>query len=313
MKALVTGATGFLGNHLTLELRRQGWEVVCAVRGQIESRDPGIRCVAFDLTRPEPLDPNALAGGADVMFHLAAAMPATGREPDCARFLLENACATTRLLASANKIGIGVFVYASGLAIVGKPEKLPIREDHPVRPLHPYLVGKAAGELACEMERLAAGSRVASLRITSPYGAGMPVGSVLPLFVRRALASEDLTWHGTGERSQNFVHARDVVNAFLLAANAGTGHSGIYNVGHSRSICMRDLAKLVVLLTPGSTSEAKASALPDPQDSFRFEVDLSKSAVELGYTPQVDLESGLAEYIDAARSGTPAPTWWTRR
>jgi UDP-glucose 4-epimerase len=310
MRALVTGATGFLGNHLTLELRRQGWEVVCAVRGQVESRDPGIRCVALDLGRPEPLGPDPCLGGADVMFHLAASMPAVGREPDCARFLVENACATARLLASAQKLRIGAFVYASSAAIVGEPEKLPIREEHPVRPLHAYLVGKAAGELVCEMERLTAGSRVVSLRITSPYGAGMPAGSVLPLFVRRAIASEDVTWHGTGERSQNFVHARDVVNAFLLAAN--TRHPGVYNVGHSHSICMRDLAKLVVSLTPGSTSEARASMLPDPQDRFRWEIDLSRSAAGMGYTPQVELESGLAEYIEASRAGTTPPTWWRR-
>ena len=115
-------------------------------------------------------------------------------------------------------------------------------------------------------------------------------------------------WHGTGQRTQNFVHVSDVVNALLLAAEAAT--PGVYNIGGSASISMKELARLVVELTPKCHSRVGANGISDGQEGYRWDVDLSKSKTDLNYSPGMPLKKGLKEYIETVRDGTQETKWW---
>jgi UDP-glucose 4-epimerase len=106
-----------------------------------------------------------------------------------------------------------------------------------------------------------------SLRLTSCYGPGMNVDSVLPYFAKSAIEGRKLTWFGTGARSQNFVHVRDVTRALLLAAESTA--TGVINIGGAESTSMKDLAQLIVKLTGSAGSAAEAAGKPDPQDDLR--------------------------------------------
>ena len=309
MRALVTGGTGFVGNHLVGELRRKGWEVVCIARRPLKTIDSGIVCLTGDLLQPDLLKyDKSEVGKIDVVFHLAAMLPNQLPAANLALYLTANAVATNRLLEMTADWDIGSFVYISSLTIVGKPEYLPITEHHPVRPSHPYLIGKLCGELACEMNRKNEHRNIFSLRVTSPYGPGMPSETVLNRFVRRSIHSEDLICFGTGQRSQNFVHVDDVVLACFLAAESN--RPGVYNIGGCSSINMKSLAELIVRLTPGSHSQLLMGVSPDPQDDYRWEVDLTAAKSEIRYTPTVSLEQGISRYIKFIQSGSPHPQWW---
>lgn len=309
-RALVTGATGFIGNALVTELRRRGWAVVAVTRRPVGLSDPGVTCLAGDLERPESLDLDAAGvGPVQAVFHLAARMPTHLPPADVATYLTANAVATARFLGSKVAREATSFVYASGLTVIGKPETLPVAEDHPTRPLHPYLLSKLCGELACELVRRTEGRRVTSLRITSPYGSGMPPTSVLPRFVRQALDSEDLSWFGSGGRTQNFVHVADVVRALLLASE--TPSPGVYNLAGPASVSMKDLARMIVRLAQGSQSRAVPSGSPDPQDDFRWEIDLRGAEAGLGYRPEVTLERGIGELIASTRTSAAPARWWS--
>jgi nucleoside-diphosphate-sugar epimerase len=306
MRALVTGATGFIGNHLVLALRQRGWDVVCMLRRVVTASDAGIRCVYGDLTRPESLDLGEVErGSVDVLLHFAARMPAN--EIPREQYMTENAEATERLLKTAARLDIKSVVYASSLPVIGVPQRLPITEDHPTNPRHPYHLSKLHGEMACETARQT-GRRITSLRITSPYGPGMVPKGVLARFVSQALHSEDIQWLGDGSRAQNFVHVCDVVRAAQLAAV--TDHPGIYNIGGPETTNMRELAQIVARLTPGTRSKLSAAAVADPEQGRRWEVDNSRALKGLGYRPQVSLEQGLAEYIRNARGETEPSRWW---
>lgn len=312
MRALVTGATGFIGRHLVLELRRRGWDVLCMVRTPVEPLDPGIRCIAGDLLRPESLRLDDFAsresnlGSVDTLFHFAARMP--GERISTSEYIAANCAATAELLEAAASLSIRSVVYASSLPVIGRPEKIPIAEDHIARPKHPYHLSKLCGEMACEMARRVTGQRVTSLRISSPYGPGMAKNTVISRFVNCALRNEDFGWMGSGSRAQNFVHVSDVVNAALLAANAS--YPAVYNIGGSETTNMRELANLVLRLASGSQSKIASAGAIDLEEGFRWEVDLARAASGLGYRPMTSLEQGLREYMSWAESNRPAPNWW---
>ena len=307
MRALVTGATGFIGNHLVLELRRRGWDVVCMIRGTVQTQDSSVRCVHGDLLEPESLRFDDIqAGSVDALFHLAALLPSKDISLD--RYMQANCRATSLLLQSADRLGIKSVVYASSLPIIGVPKHVPITEKHSANPQHPYHLSKLGGEMECEMARRKQGRRISSLRITSPYGPGMSANGVLARFVDRALKSENIQWLGSGSRAQNFVHVSDVVRATLLAAQ--TDSPGIYNVGGSETTSMQEFAKLVARLAPGSQSKLSAAGTRDPEEGCRWEVDLAHAATGLGYRPAVSLEQGLTEYIAWAQAEADVQRWW---
>lgn len=309
MRALVTGSTGFLGSHLVRELRSRGWELVCVARRMVSCDDPGIRCLTADLLTPASLDLEfPKVGHIDAVFHFGALMPRSVRD-DKAAFIEANGAATFRLLDLAARLEAEVFVYASGVSVIGEPRYLPINEDHPTAPLHPYIVGKLCGELACEMVRRLEGRRITSLRITSPYGAGLMSGGVLPRFVQQALKSENLVWYGTGNRTQDFVHVSDVVDACLRAVASRS--SGIYNIASAQPVSMKDLAGTIINLIPESRSNALPAGLPDPQERIHWQVNIGKAERELGYRPKVQFKDGLAEYIEFVHAGKGFDRWWS--
>ncbi len=307
MRALVTGATGFIGRHLVLDLCRRGWNVLCVVRRPVQPLEASIRCVQGDLLEPSSLHFDDISGPVDVLFHFAAQLPANGVSVE--QYLTANCTATSRLLDAAVHMKVKSVVYASSLPVIGAPQELPITEDHVTKPNHPYHRSKLCGEIACEKERRNSGQRITSLRVTSPYGPGMSAG-VLVRFVDRALRSEQIQWLGSGSRAQNFVHVSDVVDAALLAAETDT--PGVYNIGGTETTTMQDLARLVVNTAGarGSVSQASSAGGIDPEEGYRWEVDISRAEACLGYRPKVLLEQGLQEYLQWAQSKAGAPRWW---
>ena len=136
-RAVVTGATGFIGRHLVAELLRREWEVVCLGLTPWPRENPAVRFVPCDLLKPETmrLESEPL-GNADVFFHLGAIVPG-GKPSSVANerdYLQANGVATHLLLQLAVELSIPSFVYASSLSPIGKPEILPITEEHPVPP-----------------------------------------------------------------------------------------------------------------------------------------------------------------------------------
>jgi nucleoside-diphosphate-sugar epimerase len=303
MRALVTGATGFIGRHLVLELRRRDWDVICMVRHSVEPKHEGIRCIPGDLLHPASLSLDAIDETIDVLFHFAAQLPGKDVSPE--QYQTANCESTKRLLESAARLQIRSIVYASSLPVIGAPRELPITENHPIAPTNPYHRSKLCAENACETERRDKHRCVTSLRITSPYGSGM-AQTVLSRFADRALRSEPVQWMASGSRAQNFVHVSDVADAALLAAE--TNAPNIYNIGGPETTTMRDLAELTVRLAGSGTASSAAGT--DPEEGIRWEIDLTRASAGLGYRPKVSLEGGLREYLDWKRSGTIAPCWW---
>jgi nucleoside-diphosphate-sugar epimerase len=307
MRAIVTGGTGFIGNRLVLYLVRNGWEVTCLVRRNLISRWEQIDCRTAQM---DALDDaslrQSLSGNIDCVFHLAAALD----RPGCTacQYLMANGGGTTAVLELAEACGARSFVHTSTQLVIGKPAEVPFSTNHPARPESPYALSKLAGEMACEMFRRSGRVATTSLRLTSVVGLGMPGSSVVPLFVGRALRSEDVAYHGTGARVQNLIHVDDVVRACALAAEHPG--SGVLNAGGD-SLSMRSLAELAVRSTPGSGSRAGASGLADPQEDYRWIPELCRTQAAIGYQPCRSMSTFLPEYVESIRNPAPLERWWT--
>jgi len=291
-RALVTGATGFVGRALTARLLADGWEVAALVRDPARL-DPAAEAIVADLAAPATL---TVDRAYDALFHLAAQLPAADATE--ADFWTRNVGATEALLAAAERAGVARFVYMSSISVIGAPVATPVGEDHPTAPDNPYSASKLAAEQACVAAQ-ARGQSVVSLRLTSPYGPGMAKGTVLPFFVARALRGEPLTWHGEGSRAQDFVHVDDVVAGSLAAATAAAAAPGpLYNLASGTATTMRVLAETIAART---CVPAAASGQPDPQDGVRWDIAIDRARSELGYSPRVTLADGLAAYIASER------------
>ena len=302
MKAIITGGTGLIGRALVSELRRLDWDVDCLSRHPPAVSEAGVTYHSADLRDPASLSAGVKRNrGASALFHLAAAMPSHDAAFSDGAYIQANTLSSLQLFQAALECGIERVVYASGVSVIGAPTQLPITEAHPVAPRSAYAISKLGGELFAEYLRETCGLRVTSLRISSPYGPGMSQASVLPRFAIAALHGKKVTWFGSGGRSQNFVHARDVARALVQAA---TSHAfGVYNIGGPESTSMQDLARLLVELTPDTGSSAGAAGSPDPQENERWVLSLTHTREELGYVPSVSLRDGLREYLDSLREG----------
>lgn len=285
-RALVTGATGFVGRALTARLLADGWDVAAMVRDPARLH-PAVEAIAADLAEPATL---RIDREYDALFHLGACLPSADATES--NFATCNVAATERLLRAAAQVGVGRFVYMSSISVIGAPATTPVGEDHPTEPNNLYSASKLAAEQACVTAQ-ARGQSVVALRLTSPYGPGMAKGTVLPVFVARASRGEPLTWHGEGSRAQDFIHVDDVVAGCLVAATA-PAPGPLYNLASGTATTMRTLAETIAAQTG---VPAAASGQPDPQDGVRWDISIERARAELGYAPRVALADGLAAYI----------------
>jgi UDP-glucose 4-epimerase len=234
--ALVTGGAGFIGSHVADAYLARGWRVTVIddfSTGKRENVDPRAEVIEADIKDPataellRELRP-------DVISHHAAQIDVRVSVSDPARDAETNIVATLRLLQAAASIGVGRFVFAStGGAIYGEPIDGLQDETHPARPLSPYGCAKLAVEHYMDYFRVVHGLSAVALRYANVYGPRQnPKGEagVIAIFTERMLRGEEVTIHGSGAQTRDYVFIRDVVAA-NLAVTDGAALEGPYNVG----------------------------------------------------------------------------------
>lgn len=309
MKAVVTGATGHVGRYAVDALVRAGYEVVAASRsgavpelpfGRAE-RSGLVRGLAMDVAQDSAvglLTP-ALAS-ANVLIHLAAWHPAqtASTGPKERRELVEaNVHGTLRVLEAARQSNVSAVVYASTFEVYGDVQESPITESTRLAPITDYGATKLSGEdhlLAFAFEEK---KRVVALRMPAIYGPGEKTPRALPNFLVAVARGELPTIQGDGGDLRDQLHVADAAHAIVLAARGDA--QGIFNVADGRAHAIRELAE-VALKVAGIPGHPRQVERAKPRRDYHMSIE--KARRELGFEPQVALESGMAEQLAWLRS-----------
>jgi UDP-glucose 4-epimerase len=310
VRVLVTGGAGFIGSNVAAGARRAGADVVILDNlssGHIANvpQDAGIRFIAGDV-RDAAVVEQATAG-CEVVFHLAASV---GNKRSIDHPVADseiNVLGTVRVLEAARKAGVRSVVTSSSAGIFGELRTSPIREDHPTEPDTPYGASKLCAEKQCLAYGKLYGLDTICLRYFNVYGPKQrfdAYGNVIPIFVFKMLADEPITVFGDGEQTRDFVNVHDVVQANLKAAGA-RGVSGAFNIGSGTAVSINRLVN--VLGEKVGYPATLHPAPPRPGDVRHSLADIGAAQRAFGYQPEIDLRSGLDEYVEWARAHIMLP------
>ncbi|HWX24743.1 MAG TPA: NAD-dependent epimerase/dehydratase family protein [Vicinamibacteria bacterium] len=302
MRAVVTGAAGFIGSHLVESLLASGFEVVGIdafvdyyPRALKEENLRSARARAsFRLVEGalEELDLPPLLDGSSLVYHLAAqagVRASWGR--DFAVYANHNVLGTQRLLEACLEAGRPRVVYASSSSVYGESRVLPLKEDSPCRPLSPYGVTKLAAEHLCGLYHMNHALPVVSLRYFTVYGPRQRPDMAFHRFLKAARDGTEVRVFGDGEQTRDFTFVKDIVEATRAAAT--TGRPGnVYNVGGGERASINEILKKVseIAGTPLKIVHEEAQK-GDMRDTF---ADTSAARRDLGFRPSVGLAEGLA-------------------
>lgn len=242
MRALVTGAAGFIGSHLVDRLLYHRREVI-GVDNYAAGNPDNLRGARdYRTFREVVADVRAVGSGlfdgVDIVYHQAAAKKLAGNPR---RDVMVNAWGTLNVLSCAAKAGVKRFVYASTGSVYGLSEK---RVGALPNPLSNYGVSKLAGEGYASLFNM----ELVVLRYFHVYGprqSSMPTGGVVSIFLRRLLEGKPPVIFGTGRQTSSFTWVEDVVTANLIA------EPGTHNVASGREISIQLLANMCQELVPG--------------------------------------------------------------
>jgi nucleoside-diphosphate-sugar epimerase len=272
-RALVNGASGFIGRHLSDALAAAGVAVVRTARS-----------TGFDVMTDElPLD------GVDHVFHLAAATDLSNAWQDPLGTLQTNCLGTIRVLDQCRRRRCPVTLASS--YVYGPQGSQPIDENQPVRPANPYALSKVLAEEAGRGFAALYDLPVTVLRIFNVYGPGQSDRFVVPHIMRQVLdpSCPEVVVVDLAPR-RDYVHIDDVVRAF--AATAGFHGFGIFNVGTGVSHSVEDVIRLACVAAGvckpwRQTGAARIADVPDTVAA------IARIAEALGWRPRVSLADGL--------------------
>lgn len=299
---LVTGGAGFIGSNLVKELLRTENKVTVLDNlssGYLSNLEanPGLKVINGDVRNIS--DVESAMQGVEVVFHLAASVgnkrsidfPITDAEI--------NVLGTLNVLEAARKFGVRKIVTSSSAGIFGELKTIPIKEDHPIEPDSPYGCTKLCEEKLCLSYAKLYDIEAVCLRYFNVYGPNQrfdAYGNVIPIFVFRMLRNEPLTIFGDGEQTRDFVHVNDVVQANIKAAEA-KGVSGAFNIASGKSITINHLVEMIGKNNSSIQIEYGPLRPGDVRDSL---ADISYAYEKFNYSPTVDIERGIREYINWA-------------
>jgi UDP-glucose 4-epimerase len=292
-RAIVTGGAGFIGSALVRLLAERGYGV--RVYDDLSTGSPELlEGTGAELVRGDVRDGGALeraAAGCDVVFHLAAG---TGVLPSIedpfADFDL-NARGTLSALWAAQEAGAARFVFSSSNAPLGAGA-YPASEEKPVAPLSPYGAGKATGEAYCSAFHGAYGLDAVAVRFSNAYGPrSAHKGNVIPLFLRRLLADDELVVYGDGTQTRDFVFVEDLADGLLRTAEMEGVGGEIFQLASGVETSLNSLVAMLAEVT-GRTPAVRREP-PRPGEILRNYSLIDKARKRLGYAPAVPLAEGL--------------------
>ena len=317
MRLFVTGGAGFIGSNfvrMAILGRLPGLEDVeitvfdaltysGTLSNLTEVKDsPRFRFIEGDIR--DVVAVKAALGNHDAVVHFAAESHVDRSVDDATIFVETNVLGTQVLLDQALSRSIPRFVHVSTDEVYGSIEEGSWDEHQPLLPNSPYSASKASSDLLVRSYHITHGLNTSITRCSNNYGPHHFPEKVIPLFVTNLLDGKKVPLYGDGENVRDWLHVDDHCRGIakvLLHGRAGE----IYNIGGGTELTNKELTHLLLEATGQDESFVQRVADRKGHDR-RYSVDIGKISSELGYTPQVSFEEGLAEVVQWYRDNR----WW---
>ncbi len=311
-RALVTGAAGFIGSHLSESLLDRGFSVIgmdnlltgdMANIDRLGGRD-------FTFVKHNITEYVTLEGPLDYIFHFASPASPVDYLKLPIQTLKVGSLGTHNCLGLA-KAKEARFLLASTSEVYGDPLVHPQREDYwgnvnPVGPRGVYDEAKRFSEAMVTAYHRVHGIEIRIVRIFNTYGPRMRVndGRAIPAFVSQALRGDDVTVFGDGSQTRSLCYVSDLVEGIVRLMLSDTAEP--VNLGNPEEMSIRALAEKIIALT-GSSSRIVEKPLPADDPKVR-RPDITRARTILDWEPQVPLDEGLAPTLDYFRRKLGLPS-----
>lgn len=312
-RVLILGGAGFIGSNLAHRLVELGAEVT-VVDSMLEQYGGNLQNLAGIMDRihvnfSDIRDGHSLqylVRGADLIFSMAGQTSHIESMHDPFTDLDINCTSQLSILECCRKYAPEAeIVYASTRQLYGKPQYLPVDEQHPIHPADVNGINKYAAEMYYRLYHEVHGLKCTSLRLTNTYGPRQHIRDnkqgFAGIFIRLALTGETIRIFGDGQQVRDFNYVDDVVDALLTVVGRPELRGGAYNLGHPERYTLLEYVELLSELTG-----CKYELVPFPEEHKAIDIgdfysDFSLFHARTGWQPKVDLREGLARTVEYFR------------
>jgi nucleoside-diphosphate-sugar epimerase len=308
-RAVISGAGGFIGSHLTLALLRAGWNVLALARHTSSGPagflgrlgNPRLELACGDIRHPDFLARQLRAG--DTVFHLAASISVPHSYEDPRECIDTNVLGTLNLLEACRKANIRRLIHTSTSDVFGVAVFIPMDESHPIQTRSPYAASKHAADKLVQSYTCSFGVPAITIRPFNTFGPRQSSRAVIAAIILQALTTGRIRIGNSAPR-RDFTFVDDTVAGFVAAAEAGDGTIGAeINLGTGRAVSIGEVAELVrAAIEPKISIEHEAVRVRAvASEVMQLVSDNTRARKLLGWSPKVPLEEGLARTIAWAR------------
>jgi len=292
VRALVTGAGGFVGGHLVRHLTACGDDVV-----ELEHRIDGI-----DITEPERLTEAIVKAEPEAIYHLAGASDVGGSWSAPRATFMANAVGTLNVLEASREAGADRVLAVTSADVYGKvtEAELPLNEEQPLRPVTPYAASKVAADALAQQAWLGHQLPVIRVRAFNHLGPGQSDNFVAPSLAARIARNErdggDEVPVGNLTPRRDVTDVRDVVRAYrLLILHGEPGEA--YNVCSGQAVSVEAIAEQLLAMAAKPMRLVVDPNLKRPVDIPVLVGDATKLVTATGWAPTIELETTLSDIL----------------
>lgn len=299
MRALVTGASGFVGYHLAQTLLTMGFEVHIFVRNQsnrwrIRHLDGLVTEHKVDLSCYSDVEQAVCKIKPDVIGHCAA-YGGFSFQNNAASIINTNLLGTVNLLTACEKTGFQTFIHTGSSSEYGIKQQ-PMMETDVLEPISDYGVSKAAAALYCRAQALRKNLPIVILRLFSPFGSWDDPARMMA-YVIKSLLRKERPIITSPSSIRDYIFIEDVMEAYKLIVKGSLTPGGIYNIGTGKQTSVKETVSLIQGIV-GTTIEPIWGEDQIPlHESTTWTADISKAKRDLLWLPSTSLYDGVAETV----------------
>jgi len=312
-KVIITGGLGFLGSNLAISLAKRGCKVTV-----VDSLIPDYGGNLYNLHGYENItinisdvrDPYSfkhLIHGQDFLFNLAGQTSHLDSMNNPFPDLEINAKAQLSIVEACRHHNPSIrVVYASTRQVYGKPQRLPVDENHPIAPVDVNGINKIAGEWYHTLYNKIYGIKTSVVRLTNTYGPRMRIKDArqtfLGIWIRCALEGRPFKVFGDGKQIRDFNYGDDVVEALIMIAESEDTYGSVFNLGADDPLSLLAAAQIVSSATDGAPYEI----VPFPSELRPIDIgdyygDYRLIRSKIGWKPRTSFEEGIKRTVEYYR------------